>query len=223
MWRRPLATLLAAALVIASCGGDEETLEAPVRFASLAELTGPWRAIPLTLDPVVRERAAAGCRRDMELPAATVAAIIDARGAGVVTVRMTGAGAGRCEALEITSRGEVFGAGGGWSGNQEPMAGEPLPTKLGDVEHGSVGGGNLHVQGFSVLGRAGAAIAVVEVVMADGESIAATVENGWFSAWWPAQIPNQHFGFDPFPDVLIRAFDASGVQLDQVQHGPLSP
>ena len=213
--------LFSAALLLASCGGDEEALDAPVQFASLAELTGPWRAIPLSLDPVVRERVAAGCRRDIELPAGTVAAVIDARGAGVVTVRMTGGGAGRCEALEITSRGDVFGAGGGWSGNQEPVA-EPPPTKLGDVEHGSVGGGNLRIQGFSVLGRAGAAIAVVEVAMADGQFVTATVENGWFSAWWPAQIPNQRLGFDPFPDVLIRAFDASGVQLDQVQHGPLS-
>jgi hypothetical protein len=39
------------------------------------------------------------------------------------------------------------------------------------------------------------------------------LENGWFSAWWPASIPDQ-FEFAVFPQVVIRAFDRTGALLD---------
>ena len=201
MKRRSVLLLLAAAMLVGACGSDGEVIDRPARFAALAELTGPWRPTPFRLDPVIRERVAETCRRDIEVPG-SVPAVMDARGAGVVTVRMTGARAGACDALEITLAGGVASAGGGW-GQAGP---ERLPLRddgtLEQIQRGQIGGGNLDVQGWSVYGTAGLAIARVEVAIPSGEIVTATLEDGWFSAWWQAIIPDDPFGMDPFPPGL---------------------
>jgi hypothetical protein len=112
MKRRVLAALIAAMLAAVACGSDGEVINPPVRLATLAELTGPWRPTPLVLDPALRARAAEACRRDIELPPGAVPAVMDTRGEGVVTVRMTGAIERSCDALEIEADGGVIGAGG---------------------------------------------------------------------------------------------------------------
>ena len=96
---RVLATLVATALAVAACGGDGEVIQPRVQIATLAELTGPWRATPLKLDPALRARVADFCRREIQLPPGVVPAVVDARGEGVVAVRMTGATEGSCDAL----------------------------------------------------------------------------------------------------------------------------
>src|SRR6185295_1473781 len=107
--------LFAAAVlvgVIAACADDAPVPIEP-RPATLAELTGPWRAAPLSLDPVMWSTIEVTCRRDIEFPAGAHALHIEVRGGGVAIVRMTGAQSGTCDALEITPDGRVNGAGGG--------------------------------------------------------------------------------------------------------------
>ena len=211
MKRRVLATLVAAMLAVLACGGDGEVINQPVRVATLAELTGPWRATPLILDPALRARAADVCRREIELPGGVVPAVMDARGEGVVTVRMTGAIEASCDALEIPADGGVMGAGGGWHQNPERLPAVP-DTELTQLTRGRIDGGGLTVKGWSVHGRAGAAIAVVQLTLAGGPVVTATLESGWFSAWWPAIIADD-LEIAPFPQVVIQGFDSTGALL----------
>ena len=97
MGRLSLARLVAVAFLIVAC--DEAVVEPEpvvIRPATVAELTGPWRPTPLGLDVAMRTRVEQACRRDVQMPLGSVAAVIDARGASVVTVRMTGENPGSC-------------------------------------------------------------------------------------------------------------------------------
>ena len=125
--KRLLATLVALMLAVVSCGGDGEVINPPVRFATVAELTGPVRAVPLLLDPALRVRVAEVCRREIELPPGAVPAVMDARGEGVVTVRMTGVIEASCDALEIPAEGGVMGRAG--AGTETPTGCLLSPTR----------------------------------------------------------------------------------------------
>ncbi len=215
MHRASLAILAVVAMLAAACGEEPTAVPPqPVRPATLAELAGPWRATPMRLDPALRARAEAVCRRDMERLPASVTAVMDARGEGVVTVRMTGVSAGTCDALQIANNGQVMGAGGG-----SRMEGvEELPAlgaaAFGQVETGQVGGGALTVTGWSVFGRVGVAITSVVVEPQIHPVVQASIEDGWFSAWWPVVIPAPQLGrrLDR-PKFVVRGYDALGVQI----------
>ncbi len=187
-----LIGLVAMAAAVAACG--EETMQVPVpRPASIAELNGPWRPQPFTLDPLLRDRIADACRRDMGRQPGSELAVIDARGGGLVTVRMTGASAGECSGIAISPDGQLIPGGGG--GVMDGL--EVLPRlkdfELGPLEvSGGAGGDLLPVEGLiNVFGRAGAGIATVEVEPASGPSLIATLRNGWFAAWWPIALGNE--------------------------------
>ena len=224
MARRSISRLATVVLVLALVGCGEDAAEPPVAPppASLAELVGPWRTQPLRLDEGTWSQIEAVCRRDIEFPAGTHALLIDVRGAGVATVRMTGAQSGVCDALAVTPDGAVAGAGGG-SRNEAPEAFKiPPGTTLGPIEYGNVGGGDLKINGWSVRGPAGAGIATVIVEPIGQPRIVATVMNGWFSAWWPVQsgangqprrMPDPP---EPPPKVRIQGFDANGVLVNQI-------
>jgi len=219
MARVPLAILAIGVLLAAACGGEASPADGvpPQAPASIAQLIGPWQPRPFGLEPAMRSRVEQACRRDMWLGPATVAALVDVRGGGVTVVRMVGQGAGKCDALEIEAGGGITGAGGGWSSNGEQLA--PIEaTKLAEAEFGSVGGGNLRVRGWSVIGRAGPGITSVEIEPVDGPAVLATLENGWFAGWWPSNLPPDGLGGPaPQPDVVVRGFDAAGTLLDEVR------
>jgi hypothetical protein len=211
MHRLTVMTIFLAASIVTACGESAPDPVGPpvARIATLAELRGAWQAAPFALDPQILGRVEQACRRDMEVPAGGRLAIVDVRGAAVVTVRITGVMAS-CDALEITADGQVTGAGSGSSGGAERLA--PLgPAELVGVERTIVGGGDLKVEGWSVHGRVGGAIAAVEVVPRNGAPVIATLMNGWFAAWWPAG-PNQHPLIDQSsPPFAVRAYDAGGL------------
>ena len=136
---------------------------------------------------------------------------MDARGASVVTVRMSGPSQGSCDALHISRNGAVAGAGGGWTADGVEVLRPPEPTALSDFEVQPVGGGELAVQGWSVYGRVGAAIASVVVETAGQPLILASLENGWFAVWWPAEIPDGRLGGPrEQPRFVARGYDAAG-------------
>ncbi|HLO35149.1 MAG TPA: hypothetical protein VK194_03670, partial [Candidatus Deferrimicrobium sp.] len=188
----------------------------PLRSASrkFADLLGDWHAVPFRLDPVMRGTVERACGRDMQLPPGRSALVIDARGAGVVTVRMDGA---NCEALQVTTTGQVVGAGAGWSGSGPDVVPAPNPSRLADVQDQLVEGGDLRVTGWSVLGRAGAGVAVVLVEPLGRPVVTATLENGWFGAWWPARPGDPAVDGLRNPPRVIRAYDALGTLLDEVR------
>jgi hypothetical protein len=213
--------MLALALVclsVSACGDDQDAPDAergpvvrPLVAASLAELIGPWRAEPLALDPVTADRVADGCARDMEGPPGLPVQIIDVRGGGVAMARLSGPNSSvGCHALQITAQGTVEGAGSGWSANP----GEILPrlgmTEITVVERATVAGGALTVTGWSVVGEAGAGIASVTVEPAGGPVVVATVQNGWFAAWWPMRPGESVDDQRDAPALRIRGFGPLG-------------
>ena len=218
MARVLLAILAVGLLFAAACGGEDAPEALPSAPASLLQLTGPWQPRPFVLDPALRSRVEQACRRDMERGPGNTAALVDVRGGGVAVVRMVGQGAGRCDALEITPAGQINGAGGGdTAGGVEQLA--PIgATELADAQIGSIGGGSLKVQGWSVIGRAGSGIASVEIEPAGAPAVLATLENGWFAGWWPAIVPPDRLG-DPAlaPAVIVRGYDAAGTLLAEVR------
>ena len=225
METRRIGLFAAAVLVgvIAACADDAPVPIEP-RPATLAELTGPWRAAPLSLDPVMWSTIEVTCRRDIEFPAGAHALHIEVRGGGVAIVRMTGAQSGTCDALEITPDGRVNGAGGGTRSEASEHWLVPPGTTLGPVEQQTVEGGSLKVSGRSVSGPVGAGIQTVIVQPLGRPQIVATVMNGWFSAWWPAQLvdPNAPAGqgLRPHdqapPPVSIQGLDANGNVVNQI-------
>ena len=69
MHRLSLARLAVVTLLLGACGESlSEPEPVPVRPASLADLTGPWRPVPFQLDPVIRSRVEQGCRGDLQMP-----------------------------------------------------------------------------------------------------------------------------------------------------------
>ena len=218
MRRVSLAGLVVAVAVLYGCADDPPAPQlAPLQPATPAGLIGPWRPTPFLLDPALWARIESACRREIEMPAGSRAAVIDVRGAEVGTVRMTGQRAGSCNALQVGAAGQVAGAGGGWVGD----GAEPLPPPLGDAEigemdQGSVGGGELKVQGWSVSGRAGAAIQSVVVVPANHPPVLATLRNGWFAAWWPRRAGEPELDAPPHLSFVIQGFDAAGALVAEV-------
>lgn len=219
MARVRLVVLATAVLFVAACGGPDDPLAIAPGPASLAQLTGPWRAQPLALDPVLRGKIEQTCRTDMERQPGSVAALVDVRGASVAVVRMVGPSAGMCDSLLISDFGNVQGAGGGWTAGDAELLPAIGPGELAEVEYGSIGGGDLKVQGYSVVGRAGNDIASV-VIEPDGvPPILATLESGFFAGWWPSNVPPNELGrnMPPAQKAVVRAYDAVGTLLDEVQ------
>jgi hypothetical protein len=66
---------------------------------------------------------------------------------------------------------------------------------------------------MSVIGRAGVGIASVTVEWTGSPVVVATLQNGWFAAWWPAPLAGRNGRGPDFPAVRIRAFDALGDQV----------
>ena len=211
--RRRRSLALVMLLVAAGCG-DEAAFAPVAQPATLEQLTGPWQAAPLVLAEDLHARVEQTCRTDMERRPGSRAGVIDVRGGGVAVVRMIGEGAGACEALEITETGEVHSAGGGWTNNQLEVLDPIDATALSGVESGTVQGGSLAVTGRSVIGRAGQDVATVVVETPRG-TVTATLQNGWFAAWWPVPRPQVDGGAPAGPPVLVRAFDAAGGLVDE--------
>jgi hypothetical protein len=213
-----------AALVVAACdvgsassaesdGGDGAGVPV-LEPAILADLVGPWRREPVGLLEVTARRIGEACSRDMGGPPGVPLQLIDVRGAGVAIVRLSGPTAAiGCDALQITPTGDILGAGGGWSTDQAEVLPAIGPTELADIQRSTITGGDLRVAGWSVVGRTGAGIAAVTVAEAGGPVVVATLQNGWFAAWWPAPAAAVADGGGIQPAVLLRGFDSFGNQL----------
>lgn len=221
MQRWCIATVFGATLLVIGCGDAPEPAFVPARPATIAELVGPWRATPLLLDAAMWGRVEQTCRRDIEMPPGGVVAVVDARGAGVVTVRMTGDHAGSCDSLAITADGRVAGAGSGWRADGPERFAVLGAAELAGIETAMVGGGILQASGWSVYGRSGASIASVVVEPRNHPAVIASLRNGWFSAWWP-QLPGEA-GPDRLaddradhPPMVIRGYDATGELVAQI-------
>ena len=218
--RLAVITAFAIAGLVAACADDNAELPIVRPPATLAQLTGPWQAAPLRLDPVMWGTIEDACRRDIEFPVGAHALHIEVRGGGVAIVRMTGAQSGTCYALQIMADGHVSGAGPGARSETSEHWVIPAGATLGPVEQQTVEGGDLKVTGWSVNGPVGAGIGTVIVQPLGQPQIVATVMNGWFSAWWPVPPPPQNqqgVQLPPPGPLRIQGFDANGQLVNEIR------
>jgi len=112
----------------------------------------------------------------------------------------------------------VNGAGPGARSEAPEHWAIPAGATLGPVEQQTVEGGDLKVNGRSVQGPVGAGIQSVIVQPLGQPQIAATVMNGWFSAWWPVALPQNRQGAPVMPGpVQIQGFDANGQLVNEIR------
>ena len=218
MARVPLAVLAVGLLLVAACGGEDIPVALQAGPASVLQLTGPWQQRPFVLDPALRGSIEQACRSDMERGPGSVAAIVDVRGKAVAVVRMTGQGAGTCDSLEITPGGQVNGAGSGeMAGGLEQLL--PIEaTEIADARIGTVGGGSLTVQGWSVIGRAGSDIASVEIAPVGGPRFLLRSRTAGSPGGGPQTCRRPTLEIQTTaPDVVVRGYDAAGTMLAEVR------
>jgi hypothetical protein len=189
------------ALVAASCG-EAEIVPLPIH-----DLSEPWQAQPFAIDQAIVIAAEQECRDGNVgiAPPGAQLVLVDARGGNRLTLVFVGATAnGQCF-LKRDPAGRFTPDGGEGEGRSEPW---PV---LGpnEVTSNGVGSGdgppdaNGAITATShILGQAGAGVASAEVVLPSGMTILASLNRGWFAAWWP--------GADSNAAVTVRGYDAGG-------------
>jgi hypothetical protein len=216
------------ACLLAACGGNaptdsaapEPSLDVP---ATVAELTGPWRSEPLTLDPTTIDKIDRACRLDPKFPSGVQLVVIDARGDGRVNADYNGpAGFADCR-LDVALSGAISGhlaPLGGWRG------GHLAPGRLEIDDEGVARKG----EGWQELnGQAGAGVSRVVIDVVDAADVdhiglvTASLGSGIFVARWPTREPARRDAGGRL-DVWMRAYtitayDAFGHVTDRVD-GP---
>lgn len=185
----------------------------PVRAATLAELIGPWRREPLSAPAAVIAAADRTCRRLAEpqmFPRDVELVAIDARGGGRLPTTFASDDAmAYCGFLTIADNGILSGSlSGSQTGFTEPVLG---PGRL--LGWGGTGSGLQETDAdawCSFTGRAGPGVARVVIEAQVAGPIMATLQNGWYVAWWPVSC---RFS-DP---LVIAAYDVPGRVTDQIR------
>lgn len=188
----------------------------PVRAATLAELIGPWHREPLRPPAAVIAAADRTCRLNEPpmfppmLPLGVELVAIDARGGGRLPTTFAGDDAvAFCGFLTIADNGTLSGSlSGSQTGFTEPVLG---PGRL--LGWGGTGSG-LEATGAdawcSFTGRAGPGVARVVIEAQVAGPVTATLQSGWYVAWWP--VPCR------FSDPLVIAgYDAGARVTDQIR------
>jgi hypothetical protein len=191
----------AVALLAAACG---ETEVSPPPSHDLAE---PWQARPFAVDSSIVSAAEQLCR-GMEfrmVPAGSPLVLVDARGANRLTLLFVApSGTGQCFVTRDPA-GRLTMDGGEGEGGSEPWPALG-PTEItfngAGSQEGTIDPNDASVSTSHLVGRAGAAIAVIEVIPPSGVSVQASLNRGWFAAWW--------LGLDHDHVVTVRGYDAAG-------------
>jgi hypothetical protein len=196
--------LVAFAILAAGCtdAPPPETSVAPV----VLDLGGPWQAMPRLVDPVLLPAAIAECDANLE-PNVPVGVdsieLVDARGDDRLGLFFSnGLGLAECTLTHTPpDRFEFKGGGGGQGFIPLPADGTAMTVGVSTI--GTVGAG-ARESVSSVLGRAGAGVAGVDIVFPDSRRIRATMMNGWFTAWWPTAAT----------DFMVQALGPDGLPIE---------
>jgi len=171
-WVRRSA-LATTALIALACGGTVPATPA---------VLGPWQAEPFTAqDGSLAQAAEAACREKTPQSAGLPVVLHDQRGSGLDTVLFAGE--------TVQARCQVLGADDGsvtWltSGTGDDPGDAPPPLSLQVDSMGSTAGSDTLTIN-DVVGRTGAGVVRVRILLSDGSEIVATTSGTWFYAWWP--------------------------------------
>jgi hypothetical protein len=196
------ATLLIA-LVIVGYGEPPPSASTQPDADAIAVLTGPTGAVPVRVPTAVANQALVACQNDASfarLPADVRVTGIDARGGGRIRLLLEGTKAFASCGLVMDALGamHVGDVSTGFGQDLDPLVG-PFDLQIWSWSSESSGG---QVSEERVIGGVGPGIAAVEIVLADGSAVRATVSGGMFTAWWPA-----------VRGVVIRGYDTTGAKV----------
>jgi hypothetical protein len=183
----------------------------PVRVATLAELIGPWRREPLRPPAAVIAAADRTCRLEPPpiFPRDVVLVAIDARGGSrLPTIFASDDAMAYCGFLTIADNGTLSGS---LSASETGFERVPGPGRL--LARGGGGEGRVSDEDgwCSVTGRAGPGVARVVIEAPVAGLITATLQNGWYLAWWPVSCG------PPGQVVISTAYHAGGSVTDQIR------
>ena len=182
------------ALLVAGCG-EAEIIPAPGH-----DLGEPWQAQPFAVDQALVLAAERICRdgeREM-FPAGLPLILVDARGDNRLLLFFAGpADTGECFVTRDGAGRLTFDGGGGTGGDIRPAVG------LTEIRLPGAGSSDVPGKPWSYgIGQAGVAIASVELTPPSGVTVQASLNRGWFAAWW--------FGLDHDAVIVVRGYDALG-------------
>ncbi|MBC3760582.1 hypothetical protein ACUN7V_15315 [Quadrisphaera oryzae] len=198
------AAVTAAGLVAAQVASDEGT---PQAFAT-------WTAEPTPLTAEQAATAEADCLALMTDPdgkplgGPRTAGLADLRGGYLSALAVTEEGVATCLSADPSLHDPVLGEETGM-GAWAPADSVPEPRRDGTTV---VWGGGLRTAEGSytqAFGRAGADVTSVVLTDADGRRVAATLGDGWFTAWWPSW---------PTSSLTVRTTLADGRTTERVLH-----
>jgi hypothetical protein len=193
--------LVALSALVGGCG-EAEIVPLPSH-----DLSEPWQAQPFAVDQALVIAAEQKCREGNVgiAPPGSQLVVVDARGGNRLTLIFVAPTAnGQCFLKrDPAGRFTPDGGEGEGSSNAWPALGPTEVTFNGVGSADSPPDPNGAITATShLLGRAGAAVASTEVVLPSGVSFLASLNRGWFAAWWP--------GLDHDAAVIVRGYDASG-------------
>ncbi|GIG29791.1 hypothetical protein Cma02nite_23910 [Cellulomonas marina] len=141
-----------------------------------------WTAIPAAPDPATAARATASCASSVPADVQPAPVLVEQRGAVVLSVLADGAWASACVWSDHeTSEGSIAAYT-----RTMPAA----PTADGVAVVSWVGTWSPEDGPWTaVYGLAGSDVAQVVVDREAGGPVRATVQDGWFAAWWPTDSP----------------------------------
>lgn len=173
-WPRPAATATPA-----------PTLD----VATLGPIRGAWRFEPLPVPAGLVPGLDEACRENLQgdLPIDATITLIDARGKGVLGVYYeTPTVFASCRAMEVNARGQVApGPGHMESGASRHDLG-PQELEFTDFTWNF---DRRPIDASYLVGRAGSAIARVEIRSPAGRTIVPSLGNGWWAVWVPGPMP----------------------------------
>jgi hypothetical protein len=174
-----------AALVLATIGGRP-----PNAFAD-------WSATPTSPTTGQLRAAEAACQRHSPDLGSLQPTIFDFRGHNAVLVYSERTTATMCDSGPV-----AFGTSvSAWAADTAPVAAGAIVPETSEVS--AVRTGQLFLK---LAGRVGIRVHAVILELADGRTVAATVANGWFAAWWPASRTGGARGQGgPIGHALVRA------------------
>lgn len=156
-----------------------------------------WSAVPLAADERLTTAAikATVCRMGDDTAPAPEILLQDRRTALSAAFLVSGPGwSGSC--LITIAAGNASGGGGARGGPSPALA---TALAVDERSSGGVGSGTAGLLG----GRAAADVATVQIVLADGRSVTASLASGHWLAWWPGSVDAAQ----------VKALDANGVAL----------
>jgi hypothetical protein len=186
-----LVALVACGPTVASPSPSSLATEAPPSEGdATALLTGPWRPAPVTVDPNLIAAIEFICKNpaDTDLKAAiehVPVALVDARGDSLVSIILAD------EHVAFECRVKLEDVAGEFGATileppsrLVPAATEPLEAEdIRVVSHGRV---DEETGSRTILiGRVGSAPQRVIVGFNDQSEVFASMDNGWYTAWWP--------------------------------------